>query len=41
MEMQTLRFVIGEAQAKQWEEKIKELIIVGESKGWDVTRNIN
>ena len=30
-----------EAQAKQWEEKIKELIIVGESKGWDVTRNIN
>lgn len=28
------------AQARQWEEKIKELIAVGEYKGWDITRDI-
>lgn len=29
-----------EAQAKQWEDKIKEILKVAEAKGWDVTRNI-
>lgn len=30
-----------EAQARQWQEKIEEIIRVAESKGWDVTRNID
>lgn len=30
-----------EAQAKQWETKIKEINEVAASKGWDVTRDIN
>lgn len=30
-----------ESQAKQWEDKIKEIILVSEAKGWDVTRNID
>ena len=30
-----------ENQAKQWEDKIKEILKVAESKGWDVTRNID
>lgn len=30
-----------EAQAKQWKDKIKELICVGELKGWDITRNVD
>lgn len=29
-----------ESQAKAWETKIEELKAVGESKGWDITRNI-
>lgn len=29
-----------EAQAKQWKDKQRELILVAEKKGWDVTRNI-
>ena len=30
-----------ERQAKQWEDKAKEIIKVAELKGWDVTRDIN
>lgn len=30
-----------EAQARQWQEKIEEIVRVAESKGWDVTRNID
>ena len=30
-----------ERQAKQWEDKAKEIIKVAELKGWDVTREIN
>lgn len=30
-----------EVQAKQWSDKIDEIIKVGKSKGWDVTRNID
>jgi CRISPR/Cas system CSM-associated protein Csm2 small subunit len=30
-----------EMQAKQWEEKIKEINEVAATKGWDVTRDIN
>ena len=30
-----------EMQAKQWQDKIAEILKVAESKGWDVTRNIN
>ena len=30
-----------EMQAKQWQDKITEILKVAESKGWDVTRNIN
>ena len=30
-----------EHQAKQWQDKINEIIKVAETKGWDVTRNIN
>lgn len=30
-----------EMQAKQWQDKIEEILKVAESKGWDVTRNIN
>ena len=29
-----------ETQAKQWQDKIKELLLVAEKKGWDITRNI-
>lgn len=29
-----------EMQAKQWQDKIEEILKVAESKGWDVTRNI-
>ena len=29
-----------EAQAKQWEDKMNEIIKVADAKGWDVTRNI-
>jgi hypothetical protein len=29
-----------EQQAKQWQEKMLEICQVAESKGWDVTRNI-
>jgi hypothetical protein len=29
-----------ELQAKQWQDKIEEILKVAESKGWDVTRNI-
>ena len=29
-----------EMQAKQWEDKIKEILEVGAAKGWDVSRNI-
>lgn len=29
-----------EAQARQWQDKISEILKVAESKGWDVTRNI-
>jgi hypothetical protein len=28
-------------QAKQWEEKIREINEVAAAKGWDVTRDIN
>jgi hypothetical protein len=28
-------------QAKQWQDKIAEILKVAESKGWDVTRNID
>jgi hypothetical protein len=30
-----------EMQAKQWQDKIAEILKVAESKGWDVTRNID
>ena len=30
-----------EMQAKQWQDKIEEILKVAESKGWDVTRNID
>lgn len=30
-----------ENQAKQWEDKIEEILKVAETKGWDVTRNID
>ena len=30
-----------EIQAKQWQDKIAEILKVAESKGWDVTRNID
>ena len=30
-----------DAQAQQWQNKIQELIKVGELKGWDITRDIN
>ena len=30
-----------EMQAKQWQDKITEILKVAESKGWDVTRNID
>lgn len=30
-----------ENQAKQWEDKISEILKVADSKGWDVTRNID
>lgn len=29
-----------ESQAKQWQDKQRELILIAESKGWDITRNI-
>lgn len=29
-----------EAQARQWQDKQRELILIAEKKGWDITRNI-
>ena len=30
-----------ETQAKQWQDKINEILKIAEMKGWDVTRNID
>lgn len=30
-----------ESQAKQWQDKINELLLVAEKRGWDITRNID